>query len=658
MDTEPRQAESLTPPKSQNTRSPDTQAPVRETTSPGSPAPGGRPIQAPPRRRRSLASTLLWALLFLLVIVGVIWFASTRGGASGGAGQGAGHGRGGRGGFSGQPTTVSVATVVRGDVPIYLNQLGTVTPLATVTVTSQVPGFLQQLGFQEGQMVRKGQFLAQIDPRPYQATLLQAQGALARDQAALAQARLDLKRYRLLLSQDSIASQTVDQQAATVLQDEGTVKTDEASVAADRLNVAYAHVTSPVTGRVGLRLIDVGNYVSTVANTTATNSLTSSGIVVVTQLTPIDVQFTLPEDNLPQVQARLHAGASLPVVAYDRTGTVELARGRLLTLDNQVDVTTGTVRAKARFDNGAGTLFPQQFVNVRVLVDTLKNAVIAPNNAVLRGSNGLYVYVAQGAVNHHTATVRNVKTGDTDGANTAILGGVQPGEQVITDGTDKLREGAPVILPGDCIPSFAGGRGRHGGHHGGGAPGAGAPGAGAPGAGAPGGAAAGQGGCPRGETRETAAGAKAGADASGGGAATGPGSSASSAGDGSGAAPPTAGSGQGGEGPGQGQGGRTQALMAQLQLDPAQQLKAQAIFTAARGEAMTNAANAGDDPDAHRQAMRQAYAKAFDQLAPILRPDQKAKLDQIRAQMAARRGQGGGGQGHGDQGNGDQGGGQ
>ena len=620
MVTESRQAEGLTP----------TDAPAH----------GTRPITAPPRKRRSLASTLIWALVFLLVVAGVVWFASTRGGSGAGAAAGR-HGRGGR--FGAQSTTVSVAQVSRGDVPIYLNQLGTVTPLATVTVTSQVSGFLQKLGFQEGQLVRKGQFLAQIDPRTYQATLLQAEGALARDQAALAQARLDLKRYRLLLSQDSIASQTVDQQAATVLSDEGTVKVDEATVAYDRQNLAYAHVTSPVTGRAGLRLVDEGNYVSTVSNVTPTNSNTSSGIVVVTQLTPIDVLFTLPEDNLPQVQARIRAGATLPVVAYDRTGTTVLARGRLLALDSQVDSTTGTVKAKARFDNGAGTLFPQQFVNVRVLVDTLKNAVIAPNNAVLRGANGLYVYLVQGGVNHHSVTVRNVKIGETDGVNTAIESGVQPGDTVVTDGTDKLREGASVILPGDCIPTFGGGAGGHGGHHHAGA-GAGA----GPGA-------SGQGGCPRGETRETAAGAKAGADASSGGAATGPGStSSSSASSGSGEATgvqqPTAGQGEGGQGPGQNQGARMQAMMSQLQLDPAQQLKAQAIFTAARGEAMTNAASAGDDPDARRQAMRQAYAKAFDQLTPILRPDQKAKLDQIRAQMAAHRGQGGGGSGGGDQG--------
>ena len=228
MDTDTGQAQGLTPQEATPGQARPGEAAPREHT------PGARPITAPPRKRRSLLSTLLWAGVFILVVALIVWFASTRGSGSSAAGPGGGHGRGGRGGAGGMATTVSVAQVARADVPIYLNQLGTVTPLATVTVTSQVSGFLQSLGFQEGQLVHKGQFLAQIDPRPYQAALLQAEGTLARDQAALAQARLDLKRYRLLLSQDSIASQTVDQQAATVLQDEGTVKTDEGTIAADR----------------------------------------------------------------------------------------------------------------------------------------------------------------------------------------------------------------------------------------------------------------------------------------------------------------------------------------------------------------------------------------------------------------------------------------
>jgi multidrug efflux system membrane fusion protein len=597
----------------------------------GQPAPpAGAPraaIMAPPPRRPRLPMLVLWAVVFVLVVLGIVWFAHSRTGAGGAAG--AHGGRGGRG--ANLATTVSVATVGRGDLPIYLNELGSVTPLATVTVTSQVSGYLQSIGFKEGQLVHKGQFLAQIDPRQYQAQLLQAQGNYARDQASLAQAELDLKRYRLLLSQDSIASQTVDQQAALVKQDEGTLIADRAAIATARLDLTYAHVTSPITGRAGLRLVDVGNYVSTVSNVTAANANTATGIVVVTQLTPIDVQFTLPEDNLTQVQARMRSGASLPVTAYDRTGAIELAHGQLFALDSQVDPTTGTIKAKARFDNGAGDLFPQQFVNVRITVDTLSNAVLAPNTAVLRGSNGLYVYVVQGGQNNHTVTVKTVKTGPTDGTNTVILSGVDPGAVVVTDGTDRLREGAPVILPGDCIPAM--GPGGAGGHHrhGGGPPGAGAKGAGS-------------GGCPKGE--QPAGQPSAAAMQGGGGAVGGPGSSSStSSSSGAQSAAPAQPLGQG-----QGQGGRMQAMLSQLNLDGQQQLKAQAIFTQARGDAMSQAAGAGDDPDARRQAMHAAYDKAFDQLDAILRPDQKAKLAQLRAQMHGGGGQGGGGsQGGGDQ---------
>ncbi len=535
-----------------------------------------------------------------MVVVGlIVWFIVSHSGSSGGAAAGGHGGRGAGGRFGGQATAVSTAQIQRGDVPIYMNQLGAVTPLATVQVNSQISGYLQQIGFTEGQMVTKGQFLAQIDPRPYQAALLQAEGSLARDQAQLAEARVDLKRYQTLLSQDSIASQTVDQQDASVKQLEGTVKTDQANIATAKLNLIYCHIVSPVTGRVGLRQVDVGNYV--------TPGLTN-GLVIVTQLTPIDVEFTLPEDNLPQIQARIRAGAVLPVTAYDRSGQTELAQGHLLTLDNQVDSTTGTVKAKARFDNGAGTLFPQQFVNVKILVDTLKGAVVAPTSSVLRGADGLFAYVVQGQANSHTVTVRNVKTGPVNGDQTAILSGLQIGDQVITDGSDRLREGAPVILPGDCIPMApAGGRGgRHGGAQ----------------SGAQGGHAGGHGGaCPRGQ--QPAGKPTQTADAS---------TQQAQVPD------------QGGES--RGPGGRTQAMLAQLNLDADQQLKAQALFTQARGEVMTAAASAGDDPDARRKAFRQANGKALDELNKILRPDQQAKLAQLRAQMAQQQGgdhgQGGG----------------
>jgi multidrug efflux system membrane fusion protein len=553
----------------------------------------------------------------------VVWFLIPHGG-QGQAGPGGRHGRGA--GFN-VATTVASAAVTRGDMPIYLNELGSATPLATVVVQPQIAGYIQTIAFKEGQMVKKGQLLVQIDDRLYRAQLASAEAALARDKAALNEAEVDLKRYQLLLSQDSIASQQVDLQAATVKQDEGTVKADEATIATAKLNIAYCHIVSPVTGRVGLRQVDVGNYV--------TSSLTN-GLVIVTEITPMDVEFALPEDNLPQVQARLHAGASLPVVAYDRTGVTQLAIGKILTLDNIVDSATGTVKAKARFDNSAGTLFPQQFVNVRVLADTLHNAVIAPTAAVLRGANGLYAYVVQGGQNHHTVTMRTITAGPAAGESTAIVSGLEPGDIVVTDGSDRLREGAPVILPGDCIPAFpgAGAGAHHGGAHG------------AYGGASPGGAHSG--GCPTGERQAGQPSATSIAAASGSVSGGGPGSTDSSNASSGDAAPAPAGSSQGA--PGQGTAasaagsangaGRIQAMLAPLNLDAQQQLKAQAIFTKARGDAMTATASAGDDPDAQRNARRQAMEQAFSQLEPLLRPDQKAKLAQVRAQMAQHRGGG------------------
>jgi len=566
----------------------------------------------------------VWLIVLVLIVLVVLWFLIPHGG-QGQAGAGARRGRGA--GFN-VATTVASAPVTRGDMPIYLNELGSATPLATVLVQPQIAGYIQTIAFKEGEMVKKGQLLVQIDDRLYRAQLQSAEAALARDQAALNEAQVDLKRYQLLLSQDSIAGQQVDLQAATVKQDEGTVKADEATIATAKLDIAYCHIVSPVTGRVGLRQVDVGNYVS---------SGLTNGLVIVTEITPMDVEFALPEDNLPQVQARLHAGASLPVVAYDRTGVTQLAVGKILTLDNIVDSTTGTVKAKARFDNGSGTLFPQQFVNVRVLVDTLHNTVIAPTAAVLRGASGLYAYVVQGGQNHHTVTMRTITAGPAAGESTAIISGLSPGDIVVTDGSDRLREGAPVILPGDCIPAFPGAGARRGGAHGpyGGA---------APGGGH-------SGGCPAGERQATQPSAASIAAASGAVTSGGPGGADSS----SDAAPAPAGSSQGV--PGQGTagsamggsttgGGRVQAMLAPLNLDPQQQLKAQAIFTKARGDAMTASANAGDDPDAQRNARRQAMEQAFSQLEPILRPDQKAKLAQVRAQIAQRRGAGGGGAGN------------
>lgn len=346
-------------------------------------------------------------------------------------------GRGGPGGMANMPQPVHVATATQGEMPVVLTALGTVTPLASVTVLPQLSGTLQEVYFKEGQMVRKGDLLAQIDPRPYQISLSNAEGTLARDEALLQTARLDLKRYQTLLSQDSIASQQVDTQASLVRQYEGTVKSDKANVDTYKLDLVYARITAPVSGRVGLRQVDPGNYV--------TPSLTN-GIVVITQLQPISVIFTTSEDNLQQILEQAQSGTKLSVTAYDRSNTTSLEGGTLETLDNQIDTTTGTVKLRAIFQNNKNLLFPNQFVNTRLLVNTIKDAVIVPTSAVLNGSIGQFVYVVKP---DNTVTVRPVKVGPVDGERTSIKSGLQVGERVVIDGSDRLKEGAKITIPAD-----------------------------------------------------------------------------------------------------------------------------------------------------------------------------------------------------------------
>ncbi|HEY7991394.1 MAG TPA: MdtA/MuxA family multidrug efflux RND transporter periplasmic adaptor subunit [Stellaceae bacterium] len=405
--------------------------------------PPRRPPPLPPRRRW-IERVVALAVLVLLIWAGWHWWlkphlnpppaSSTA--AGGTASVAPRNAAGGRGRFQAAgPQPVGAATIAKGDIDITLNALGTVVPLATVTVQTQISGQLTEIGFTEGQIVKKGDFLFQIDPRPYQVALEQAQGQLARDQALLKGAQVNLARYQKLARQNSIAQQQADDQLYLVKQYEGTVTLDEAQVDNAKLNLAYCHITSPVTGRVGLRLVDVGNYVT---------SSSPTGLVVLTQLQPITVVFPVAEDFLPRIQQRMATGAKLPVTAYDRSGTTKLATGTLFAIDSQIDPTTGTVKMKAQFDNQDLALFPQQFVNAQLLIDTLKDVVIAPTAAIQRGAPGLFVFVIKP---DNKVAVTKVRVGPVQGEKIAVLSGLSEGDKVVVDGADRLRDGSPVTIP-------------------------------------------------------------------------------------------------------------------------------------------------------------------------------------------------------------------
>ena len=402
--------------------------PVRGPT-PAGPTPPGIPPHGPRRRR-----LLPW--IILAVVVAVIAWALLRPHAKTGDQPGrAGHHAGAAGNVAdaAQPVTAQAARI--GDMPITLTELGTVTSLATVTVQSQISGYLMQVNFQEGQEVRRGDQLALIDPRPYEATRDQYLGQLARDTAALNQARVDLDRYQGLLRQHSIARQQVDDQAYQVGQYQGTVRTDQAQIDSAKLNIAYCHITAPVDGRVGLRQVDAGNFI--------TQGMTN-GLVVLTMLHPISVIFSVPEDSLDALNARLRAGAVLPVEAYDRTNTTHIASGHVAVLDNVVDTATGTVKLRAVFDNNDERLFPNQFVNARLLVDTVHGAVLVPSSSVQTGPQGQFVYVIKP---DSTVEVRPVTTGVASSTDTVIATGLSANERVVVDGTDHLRAGSKVMIP-------------------------------------------------------------------------------------------------------------------------------------------------------------------------------------------------------------------
>ncbi|MBK4734557.1 efflux RND transporter periplasmic adaptor subunit [Noviherbaspirillum pedocola] len=412
-----------------DTRSRDPQTPPKTTTS---------------RPRRLLGSVI--AILVLLALAALAWHLTHKQEPTAGARPGAPGAPGGRG----MPvTTVGVGAAEQVALPVTLDAIGTVTPPATVTVRPQVSGVMQQVLFTEGQEVKAGQVLALIDPRQFEMALMQATGQRQKDEAQLENARLTLQRYQTLLAQDSIARQDVDTQAALVRQLEGTVVADRAAEGTAKLNLGYTKVMSPISGRVGLRNVDVGNIVS---------GSDANGIAVVTQIAPIDVVFAIPQDRVPEL--RQDARGGMHVTALDRTRNTVLAEGGFHALDNQVDVQTGTVKAKARFTNEQRTLFPNQFVNVRLLLRTIPEALTVPVNALRHGSNGDYVYVLN--AQERTVAFRKVTTGLATVDRVQIVSGLEAGEKVITEGADRLKDGDKVALPADrpATPQGTGGQRR------------------------------------------------------------------------------------------------------------------------------------------------------------------------------------------------------
>ncbi len=400
-------------------------SPSTTATTPPVPAPPPRKSAAHADARPAKSHLLVWIVVILVLLLGTFYFYRQHEKAAAAAQAQAKQPRPG--------VPIATATARTGDISVYINALGTVTPVYTATITSRVDGQITNVAYREGQMVRKGDLLIEIDPRPFQAALTQAQGTLAKDEAVLNEARIDLNRFQQAYDRNAIAKQQLDDQGQLVKQDEGTVKQDQGTVASAATNLDYTRIVAPIEGRVGLRLVDPGNIVT---------SGGSIPLVVITQLQPITVIFSVAEDYLPQIQKQLRNGQKMPVDAFARDQTTKLASGTLLTLDNQIDQTTGTLKLKAIFPNQDTELFPNQFVNARLLVDTQHGVTLIPTAGIQRNAQGAYVYVI---ASDNSASLRTVTVGTTDG-NTAAVQGLNAGEVIAVNGFDKLQSGAKVIV--------------------------------------------------------------------------------------------------------------------------------------------------------------------------------------------------------------------